>query len=286
MIPFDDPRGEQDLATVLRKRCEKSPKKPWIVTDTDSYSYGDIDIRSGRMATGFVNAGVKGGDTVLIMLPDIIEYVWTWCALAKIGAIEVPLNVHYRGSILAYVINDSLAKTMVVDADYLERIEEVGDQLDGLERLYVFGGGEGVSSKYFEVCSIYDLFSSLEEYRGQAPRYCDLMAVMYTSGTTGPSKGATVTHAHAYEYAFGVVEMLELKETDVYYAALPLFHLAGQFALVYCAAIAGATAVLPGTFSAQRFWSDVHKHRATSLQNRCALKVPGSTAVAPAIAAQ
>ena len=95
MIPFDDPREQQDLATVLRKRREKSPKKPWVVTDTDSYSYGDIDIRSGRMATGFVNAGVKAGDTVLIMLPDIIEYVWSWCALSKIGAIEVPLNDAY-----------------------------------------------------------------------------------------------------------------------------------------------------------------------------------------------
>ncbi len=264
MIPFDDPREEQDFATVLRKRRERSPMKPWVVTETDSYSYGDIDIRSGRMASGFAEAGVTAGDTVLIMLPDTIDYIWTWCALSKIGAIEVPLNVHYRGSILAYVINDSLAKVMVVDVEYLERIEAVADQLETLERLYVVGGTSGLSSTRFEICDYYELFSSLVEYEGPGPRYRDLMAVMYTSGTTGQSKGATVTHAHAYEYAYGVVEMLELKRSDVYYAALPLFHLAGQFALVYCAAIAGATAVLPGTFSAQRFWSDVHRHKATA----------------------
>ena len=90
------------------------------------------------------------------------------------------------------------------------------------------------------------------------------MAVMYTSGTTGPSKGATLTHAHAYEYAYGVVEMLELRESDIYYAPLPLFHIAGQFAVIYCSCLAGATAVLPGPFSAQGFWDDVRRYNATT----------------------
>ena len=93
--------------------------------------------------------------------------------------------------------------------------------------------------------------------RAPGPRHCDLMAVMYTSGTTGRSKGATVCHAHAYEYAYGVTEMLALREGDVYYAPLPLFHLAGQFAVVYASCIAGATAVVTGTFSVGRFWDDV-----------------------------
>jgi len=113
MIPFSDLLPEQELATVLAKRVERSSKKSCLVTETDSYSYGDIDIRSGRMATGFVEAGVRPGKTVLLMLPDTLDYVWCWCALSKIGAIEVPVNVHYRGPILSYVINDSGAKFMV-----------------------------------------------------------------------------------------------------------------------------------------------------------------------------
>ena len=58
--------------------------------------------------------------------------------------------------------------------------------------------------------------------------------------------------------------MLDLNESDIYYAPLPLFHIAGQFALVYAACIAGATAVLPGTFSARRFWRDVRRHNASA----------------------
>ncbi len=264
MIPFSDPRQEQDLATVLAKRVARSPDKPWIVKGDTSFSYSDIDTRSGQMAQGFADAGVMPGDTVLLMLPDEVDYILAWCALSKLGAIEVPVNAHYKGTILSYVINDSSAKTMVVHADYLERIEAVGADLGRLQHLYVVGASAPQTSDRFELRDYDALFSSPSPWQGSGPRYRDLMAVMYTSGTTGPSKGATVTHAHAYEYAYGVVEMLELKEEDVYYAPLPLFHLAGQFALVYCACIAGATAVLPGAFSAQGFWKDVRHHQATT----------------------
>lgn len=216
------------------------------------------------MAQGFANAGVKAGDTVLLMLPDQVDYILAWCALSKLGAIEVPVNVHYRGSILSYVINDSCAKVMLVHSDYLDRIEAVADDLCALQQVYL-GGAEGPpASDRFDLRDYNDLFAAAGLWQGTGPRHRDLMAVMYTSGTTGPSKGATVTHAHAYEYAYGVVEMLELAENDVYYAPLPLFHLAGQFALVYCACIAGATAVLPGAFSAKGFWKDVGDHRATA----------------------
>ena len=266
MIAFSDPRNGQDLASVLARRVERSPDKPWILTDEGAYTYRQMDERSGRLAQGFADAGIGAGDTVLVMLPDTIDYIATWCALSKIGAIEVPVNVHYRGTILAHIVNDSSARTMVIDAGFLDRLDAIADQIEGVDRLIVYGGApEDLGTLEGRVgVQLYDDLIADAPWQGTGPRYLDLMAVMYTSGTTGPSKGATVTHAHAYEYALGVVEMLELREDDVYYAPLPLFHLAGQFALVYCSCIAGATAVLPGTFSAARFWRDVRKHGATT----------------------
>ena len=110
MSAFEDPRDERDLTSVLSRRVARSPDKPWLVTDDGSYSYRDIDSRSGRLARGFAEAGVAAGDTVALMLPDTVEYICLWCALSKIGAIEVPVNVHHRGSILSYLINDSQAE--------------------------------------------------------------------------------------------------------------------------------------------------------------------------------
>ena len=85
------------------------------------------------MANGFNDAGVKAGDTVLIMLPDTVDYIVIWCALSKLGAIEVPVNVHYRGGILTHVVNDSLAKMMVVDRQFADRIEAISGDLVHLE---------------------------------------------------------------------------------------------------------------------------------------------------------
>jgi len=260
-----DPRAAQDFASVLAKRSKEVPNRPWIITDEQSYSYRTMDDRSSRLANGLDGLGIGASDTVLVMLPDTVDFVLIWCALSKLGAIEVPVNIHYRGNLFTYLVNDSMAQTMVVDASFLERLESVSTDLIYMKRLIVYGGGDTqvprTLTQRYEVLSYEDLEADTP-WPGDGPRYRDLMAVMYTSGTTGPSKGAMISHAHAYEYAYGVTEMLDLRCGDIYYAPLPLFHLAGQFAVIYASCIASATAVIAGVFSAQRFWIDVVRFNA------------------------
>jgi crotonobetaine/carnitine-CoA ligase len=224
-----------------------------------------MDDRSSRLAKGLDGLGIGASDTVLVMLPDTVDFVLIWCALSKLGAIEVPVNIHYRGNLFTYLVNDSMAQTMVVDASCLERLDSVSTDLIYMKRLIVYGGGDTqvprTLTQRYEVLSYEDLEADTP-WSGDGPRYRDLMAVMYTSGTTGPSKGAMISHAHAYEYAYGVTEMLNLRCGDIYYAPLPLFHLAGQFAVIYASCIASATAVIAGVFSAQRFWIDVVRFNA------------------------
>ncbi len=260
-----DPRAAQDFASVLAKRSKEVPNRPWIITDEQSYSYRTMDDRSSRLANGLDGLGIGASDTVLVMLPDTVDFVLIWCALSKLGAIEVPVNIHYRGNLFTYLVNDSMAQTMVVDASCLERLDSVSTDLIYMKRLIVYGGGDTqvprTLTQRYEVLSYEDLEADTP-WSGDGPRYRDLMAVMYTSGTTGPSKGAMISHAHAYEYAYGVTEMLDLRGGDIYYAPLPLFHLAGQFAVIYASCIASATAVIAGVFSAQRFWIDVVRFNA------------------------
>ena len=264
---LQDPLESRDLASVLARRVVHCPDKPWIVHDGVEYSYLEMDVRSGRLASGLRRIGVESGQTVLIMLPDTVDFILAWCALAKFGGVEVPVNVHNRGNPLAYLINDSLATTMIIDVRFLDRIEAIAPDLVRLNQLILFDEtGEITNPRHipeqYQVFWLAELFDE-EVYSGPGPQFDDLMGVLYTSGTTGPSKGVTMSHAHAYEYAFGVTEMLELQPDDVYCAPLPLFHIAGQFATIYCACIAGATAVIPGTFSVERFWKDVSDYRAT-----------------------
>ena len=262
--PLADPLRERDLATVLARRIAHCPDATWIATPDHNYSYAEMGDRSARLAHGLSTLGPAPGETILSMLPDGIEVIDLWCALARTGQVEVPLNNHYLGDILAYMINDSLARDMVIHTDFLDRLPPIADRLDHLTRLIVTGEGdlpEGLDR--FTILPLADLYANTP-FTGAGPRYNDIMAVMYTSGTTGPSKGAMMTHAHVYEYAFGVTEMLALRDTDTYFAPIPLFHIAGRFAVVYAACIAGCTAVVQGGFHTDSFWHDIRRHGATA----------------------
>jgi len=263
----------RDLPTVLANRVAHCPDKPWILTADKAYSYRKMNELSGRLAQGMIDIGIAPGDTALIMLPDTVDFILAWCALSKFGGIEVPVNVHNRGNPFAYLVNDSLAKTLLVDIAYLERVDAVAGQLEHLQRLVLYDaanpGREIPASAIpdslaarFDILRFGELFAE-RVYDGPAPAYHDLMGIMYTSGTTGPSKGVTTSHAHAFEYAYGIIEMLELGENDIYCAPLPLFHIAGQFATIYASCIAGATAVISGPFSVERFWQDIADYDVT-----------------------
>ncbi len=261
-----DPRPEQTVSQVLAKRVAKHGDKTWVICDGRDYSYAEMERQAGRLAQGLYRQGVKKGDTVLLMFNDGIEILLAWIALAKIGAMQVPVNTHLKGNVLTHIINNSRASLMLLDADYMERIAAAGKDLEHLQHAAVAHQLTAHSDEFarsFTVLSLQDLYAESDFKSDDVPAYHDLVAIMYTSGTTGPSKGVMITHAHAYEYALGVVELLELNEDDVYYNPLPLFHIAGQWAAVYACLIAGATVIIPGRFSLEKFWPEVKRYGCT-----------------------
>ena len=264
---FTPPEGRdaQTLHQVLARRAEDRAQAPWIVGEERSWSYRAVDAMSGRIAHGLAGHGIRKGDTVLVMLPDCVEFIALWCGLAKLGAVQVPVNVHLRGNVLSHVVNDSQARTMVVHARFLDRLS--GLALGRIESLIVLGEIPDAWPQTLasvERTPFDTLLEAPDAPVTTGPAATDLVAVLYTSGTTGPSKGVMISHIQAYEYARSVVELLELVDRDVYYAPLPLFHIAGQWGVAYAACLAGARAVLPRPFSASTYWPDVRRHRATA----------------------
>lgn len=264
-----DPRLEQSVATVLAKRAARHPDKTWIIAEGRDWSYAEMERRALRLARGLAAQGVKAGDTVLLMLPDGIEIITCWLALARLGALEVPVNTQLRGTVLRHVLADSRASLIILDPRFADRIAPLLPECPRLAHIVLsreptqsdpplaaFAQG---APQITPLASLFHDDGALPE----PPRAFDLAAVMYTSGTTGPSKGVMITHMHSYEYALSVVELLKMREDDVYYNPLPLFHIAGQWAAVYACLIRGATVVIPGAFSLAGFWPDVAKHRAT-----------------------
>ncbi|CAM5601438.1 amino acid adenylation domain-containing protein [Aquamicrobium terrae] len=256
--------SECTVVHVLRDQLSKDPDRIWIVTEGDRHSVADMDRRSSTLAGSLSELGVSAGDTVLVMLPNCIEFIDCWLALAKLRAIQVPVNTAYFGAMLEHLVRDSGATRIVVHENYLEAVAEmfgkVGSQLDTLIVV-----GEDVSAAPADVRLIgYEsLLDGTAAWDEAGPAYNSVASIMYTSGTTGASKGVMVTHAHSYQYAAGG-NSLQLGPGDVYYAPLPLFHVAGQWAVIYNCLIREATAVLKAKFSIKDFWSDVERFGVTT----------------------
>ena len=260
-------RSEQTVMEVLRRSVAAHGDKAFLIEDGQAITYRAIDAASNRLAHGLAARGIGAGETVLMMMANRADVIVLWLALAKLGAVEVPVNSAYRGGVLAHIVNDSRATTLVCSREFLERIGDIAGQITGLERIVMHdpGGDEatvpGALGSRFEILPWSSL--AVEDDGPLEDRACyrDLMAVMYSSGTTGVSKGVMVCHAHAYEYSNCVTEVLDLRQDDIYYAPLPLFHIAGQWAVVYATMLAGGTVVLKEKFSVSEFWDDVALHR-------------------------
>jgi crotonobetaine/carnitine-CoA ligase len=257
-------RSERTAWTAFARTVEADPAKTFLIDGDRALSYGDVAGRAEAIARGATALGLGFGDTCLIMLPNVADYVALWLGLARAGIVEVPINTAYRGAILRHILADSLATTLVIAPEFLDRIAEI-EPPDRLRRLVIRGDGPVPAdlARRFEVLPFEALLAGGPE-PPRGPGYTDLAAVMYTSGTTGPSKGVMIAHAHAYEYTACVAEVLDLGPADVYYAALPLFHIGGQWAVVYASILGGGAVALKDRFSVSDFWADVARTRANT----------------------
>ena len=272
--PSNLPLEERTVGQILARQADRFADKNFIETTSgDCISYRDMHLRSNQFAQGAAAFGIEYQEPVLVMLPDTIDYVTVWCGLAKRGAIEVPINLAYRKNILKRLCNDSTAKRIIIDCQYVERLEEIADDLEHLDCVILYAEDQKLDSygtlppklaQTYQVAGFEDLFSDISTDFEPAPQFSDLVGIMYTSGTTGASKGVSTTHSHSFCYADGAAEIFYLSEEDRFYTAgLPLFHLAGQWGVCYASMIYGATVVLRKGYRNDNFWPDIAEHSCT-----------------------
>ena len=254
---------DQVFHYLLEARARQTPEKPCLAMGSRTLSYGEVDAEANRWAHGLSGHGVRKGDRVLLMIPSGLEHVLIWLGLCKLGALMVPVNEAYMGAMLKNQVNDSGAEFAIIAAHHVARWRDLHDDLPLLKEIAVFPelAGAAQDSAPWTWSSASDLRAEDMTPLPPVVDYSDPMAIFYTSGTTGPSKGVVYTYAQAH--ACAAVPAAWCTQDDVFYMFLPMFHvgLSQIFGLVL---IAGATMAVREKFSASEFWNDVRRYRATS----------------------
>lgn len=256
------PIAQRTIGAVFDHALRSAPDRIAVRDPDRSLTYAGLHDEALSLAGGLAAQGVGAGEHVLLMLDNHLDYVLAWVGLALTGRIEVPVNTAYKGTILAHVINNSGARAIVIEQRFCPLLAEVADKLTALERVVVRGDPStaGLPSR-FSVVALADLRGPRAARATLNP--WDLIGILYTSGTTGLSKGVRVTHAHAYGYASPALFDVE-RPDEVTMVTLPLFHIGGQWAGVYKSLIGTATAVVLPRFGATTFWDEVRRYRCTS----------------------
>jgi crotonobetaine/carnitine-CoA ligase len=256
-------RSQWVLPELLRRRAQELGDKPFLsfAADDAAVTYAQADERSDRLAAGLAALGVSRGDRVLVMMGNRLEFVLTWFALNKLGAFHAPINTDYRGEFLEHVANTAQARLMVVERRYADTVLASAEHLPFLEELIVVGGTEGLDAGRLGVRD----FAAVPD-PGPPPAVAvapsDTYAVLFTSGTTGRSKGALMPYAHGHLLNERNLELLDLDGESTYISELPLFHINAHMT-VYGCMIVGARARMEERFSASRWLERVRASGAT-----------------------
>lgn len=244
------------VGDILRERAVTHRSEVFLKFHEGELRYGEVDSMADRVANGLLAQGIGHGHHVAVMMPNCADFLFTIFALARIGAVAVPVNVALRGELLRHVLDSSDATTLIVDAAYADRVTPLADRLPGLGRVIVHGALDRPVGK--PTLSFSELLAHGVEPVLRPVAFSDLQAIMYTSGSTGPSKGAMCSHALALTCALDSLDYLDRWGSTIY-CPLPLFHAAGLWDGVFSAMLGGGAIAITDRFHASRFWDDVRE---------------------------
>jgi crotonobetaine/carnitine-CoA ligase len=244
-------RRERSLRHLVESRADEHGDQTYLQFENQKYSYGEMDLLANRAANGLARLGVGRGDRVAVMMRNSVEWLAAWFGTAKLGAVIVPVNAGYRGAGLAHVVNDCGTSVALADADFHERFEEIREEIPRLRAL-VTRAAAGVPAVGLSVPDVLDAADSRPAGVDLRPR--DPAAILYTSGTTGPSKGCVLPHGQYLAAAHQMNDNNGYRRGTVLYSCLPLNHINAQNYSVLCSWAAGGQLALDAKFTASGFW--------------------------------
>jgi crotonobetaine/carnitine-CoA ligase len=245
--------AERTLPIMLRRQAKRHGDKPLVRVGERVWTFAEAPDLAARAAARLHEAGIGTGDRVALICGNRAEFVEILLGCGWLGAVLVPINTASRGAQLRHMLANSGARLLIVEAELVGALSHVDLPVLPVETVWLIGApADGRALPPLGLATI--------EPAPLGPG--DPFAILYTSGTTGPSKGVICPHAQYFWWGLNTAYLLGVVEGDVLCTSLPLFH-TNALNTLFQALIAGATAVYEPRFSASDFWHSLARHHAT-----------------------
>ncbi|HKX43156.1 MAG TPA: AMP-binding protein, partial [Burkholderiaceae bacterium] len=244
--------NERTLPRLLARQAALHGERPFLAIAGAQWSHREAADVAARRGAALREAGIGRGDRVAVMCGNRAEFIETVLGCGWIGAVVVPINGASMGPQIGYVLGNSGARLLVIEGRYLERLSTADVPRTGLQTTWTCGEPSPRGSWP----AAGDAIPAAEIEPG------DPLAILYTSGTTGPAKGVLCSHAQYVAWGLNTADVLGLTPHDVLATTLPLFHINALNTYAQ-AAVTGCRVEFLEKFSASGFWSAMRRCDAT-----------------------
>lgn len=246
-VPF----AERTVGRLLERAAASRPDDVLFTFEHVDHALAEVNARVDVLARNLHTRGVGRGTRVALLMGTSPEYLYGWFALAKLGAVEVPINTAYCGELLRHQLERAQVTLAIADQGaLLDAVEAVRDQVPTLSGVISLPG------EYSDLLIDPGAGSAVAPPAGPEPG--DIACVLYTSGTTGPSKGVLLSHHQQVAFGHFFAEITGLRADDVMLNYSPFFHISGKFTTLGCL-LTGAKTVLRSRLSIERFWDETRE---------------------------
>lgn len=255
------------MIDLFYQTVDKKPNKIGFRIEDESWTFEQMDIFSNKVANYFKSLGYKKGDEVSLLMENRIQYIGIWLGLAKIGVVPAFINTNQKDQALVHAIYSVDSSAVIFSEPFVDTVSQIVDELSKKKKLDYFLFGDLNKVKDFEVKN---LRNEIEESSNLRPKhkcnFTDKLYFIYTSGTTGYPKASVIRHFRFIFGAIGTYVSMELRNDDVLYSPLPIYHSVAGLVGTGLALVKGLTLVLKPKFSANQFWFDCVKYDITVVQ--------------------
>ncbi|MDR0390283.1 MAG: long-chain fatty acid--CoA ligase [Planctomycetaceae bacterium] len=268
-----------NLASSLADSAIWYPDHTALICGDRRFTFLELEQWVARIAEILVIQGLRTGDKVMLLAPNVPEFTASYYAILRAGGIAVPINTLLLPNEIANLLEHSDSRYFISWHALAEKAIKAFDAVESCQNLFFIGAKReelpasilehhAVSPLHhprkFVLDELYDCVNGVVDYVQTSPD--DTAVILYTSGTTGQSKGVELTHFNIFSNALYTKEKaLFIEHESVTVAVLPLFHTFGQTAIQNTSIMAGSTMVMVPQFDPKRVLSDIEKHHATCI---------------------